>query len=146
MKSSRQEKIIQLVSEYDMETQDDLVKKLNEAGYKVTQATVSRDINELHLKKVPYPKGSKYVYSQNKAADENKYLRILKDSLAAVDQAGNIVVIKTVSGMAMAAAAAFDALAFEENVGSIAGDDTIMCATRSEAEAKKLIGRIQKLL
>lgn len=145
MKSSRQEKIIELIGIYDIDTQEDLAKRLHEAGYKVTQATVSRDIKELRLEKVPSADGSKYVYPGRKVASREKYLRILVEAFSSVERAGNLVVIKTVSGMAMAAAAAFDALEFEENVGTIAGDDTIMCATRSETDAENLIEKIEKI-
>ena len=146
MKSLRQETIIKLIAEYEIETQEELKQKLNEAGYKVTQATVSRDINELHLEKIPSAKGSRYVYPEKRATSQDKYQRILKDAFVGIERAGNLVVIKTVSGMAMAAAAAFDALGFEENVGTIAGDDTIMCAARSEHDAETLIGRIRKMM
>lgn len=146
MKISRQQKIIQLITDNDVETQEELVKLLNDAGFKVTQATVSRDIKELQLQKVPSSKGSKYIYPQQKVADKEKYLRILKDGYAGMDQAGNIVVIRTVSGLAMAVAAAFDSLGFRENVGTIAGDDTIMCATRSDEEAAGLIRKVRELI
>ena len=145
MKTSRQEKIIQLIDDYPIETQDELVRMLNEAGYRVTQATISRDINDLRLEKVPYGEGSRYVYPEKKVASLEKYRRILMDAYISAQRAGNLVVIKTVSGMAMAAAAAFDALGFEENVGTIAGDDTIMCATRSEEEAENLVLTIRKM-
>ena len=109
---------------------------LCEDGFDVTQATVSRDISQLRLKKMFLEKIGKLVY---KAAEskhqqaEPKYLRILKESYVSMDMAMNILVIKTVSGMAMAAAAALDACHFSEIVGCIAGDDTIMCAVRTSA-------------
>ena len=146
MKANRQEKIIELISKYDVETQEDLARLLNREGYNVTQATVSRDIKALKLEKVPSGTKSKYIYPENKVADRNKYLSIFKDGYASIAQAANLVVIKTASGMAMAVAAALDQLNLDEVVGTIAGDDTIMCATRSEEEAARLISRIREMM
>ena len=146
MKNRRQEKIIEIISEFEIDKQEEIVERLNKEGFKATQATVSRDIKELHLEKVPAQKGSKYVYPEAKIKDKEKFLRIFKDGYAAMEQAGNIVVIKTIPGMAMAAAAAFDQLKLKENVGTIAGDDTIMCATRSDIDAKNLIDKVKGLI
>ena len=146
MKSSRQEKIIELISEHEISTQEELVRLLNDEGYNVTQATVSRDIKALHLEKVASKKGSKYFYPESAVADKEKYLRILSDGFASAQQAGNMIVIRTVAGMAMAVAAALDNLKFREIVGCIAGDDTIMCATRSDADATSAIGKIKSLI
>ena len=146
MKANRQEKIIELISKYDVETQEDLARLLNREGYHVTQATVSRDIKALRLEKVPSGTKSKYIYPENKVADRNKYLSIFKDGYASCAQAANLVVIKTAAGMAMAVAAALDHLNLEEVVGTIAGDDTIMCATRSEADAERLTSRIREMV
>lgn len=145
MKANRQEKIIELISRQDVETQEELSRLLNAEGYNVTQATVSRDIRALKLEKVSVGKKSKYVYPENKDRSE-KYLNVLKDGFVSVDQAANLVVIKTVSGMAMACAAALDHLEFKEVVGTIAGDDTIMCATRSNDEADRLIRQIREMI
>ena len=146
MKANRQEKIIELISQYDVETQEDLAKLLVQAGYQVTQATVSRDIRALRLEKISDGKKSKYVYPENKVSDQKKYLGIFKDGYARMDQAANLVVIKTVSGMAMAVAAALDNLRLEEIIGTIAGDDTIMCATRSNEDAEQAIRKINAML
>ena len=146
MKLSRQNKIIELINEYEIGTQEELTNRLRESGYDTTQATVSRDINALKLKKIAGKNGQKYVVSDIKTADTNKYRRIFSDGLIRVDQAATIVVIKTISGMAMAVAAALDELKFPQIMGSIAGDDTIMCACRCEDEAKILIQEIQYLL
>ncbi|MBQ9030472.1 MAG: arginine repressor [Parasporobacterium sp.] len=145
MKSSRQEKILELISTYEISTQEELTLRLNELGYKTTQATVSRDIKALNLRKVPGSKGQRYSPA-DMSGGEDKYLRIFADSLTGMDQAANLAVIRTFSGMAMAAAAALDELHLEEIVGSIAGDDTIMCACRSEADAAALIARIRQLM
>ncbi len=147
MKTNRQEKIIEIIMKQDIETQEELAKHLNDAGFSVTQATVSRDIKALHLEKIPNERGgSKYIYPQAKTADKAKYLRIFKDGYSGILEAGNIVVIKTVSGMAMAVAAALDDMQIPEIVGSIAGDDTIMCATKSSEDAHVAIHKITKLI
>ena len=132
MKLKRHKKIIELISNEVVETQEDLAQRLKEAGFDVTQATVSRDIRELKLSKVVIDGRQRYAVLQNNNLGMNdKYLRILKDGLVSMDMAQNILVLKTVSGMAMAVAAAIDALSFSEIAGCIAGDDTIMCAVRS---------------
>lgn len=146
MKTKRQERILQLIVEYEVETQEELARLLQEEGYAVTQATVSRDIKELHLKKVSDGKKSIYVHQTGNDSEKMRYLGVLRESFQGVEPAASLVVIKTVSGMAMAAAAALDHLALPEIVGTIAGDDTILCATRSDREAAFLVGTIQKLL
>lgn len=146
MKTSRHEKILELISQYEISTQEELTNKLIEAGYKTTQATVSRDIKSLQLRKVPTIGGQKYVFPDNSSMERNKYLKIFSNGLVRMDQAANLVVIKTFAGMAMAVAAALDELKLKEIVGSIAGDDTIMCACKSLDEATALIENIEKLL
>ena len=148
MKTVRQQRILELIQMHDIEKQEELVQMLCEDGFDVTQATVSRDISQLRLKKVS-GKNGKLVY---KAAEskhqqaEPKYLRILKESYVSMDMAMNILVIKTVSGMAMAAAAALDARHFSEIVGCIAGDDTIMCAVRTVPDTIHLMKKIESIL
>ena len=148
MKIARHAQIIKLISQYDIETQEELAQKLNESGFHVTQATVSRDIRELKLTKIARPGGgSRYAVLHN--ADEEmslKYINVLKASFQSMDLAQNILVIRTVSGMAMAAAAALDEMNFQELVGCIAGDNTIMCAMRSADEALLLMEKIRKML
>ena len=133
MKIRRQTKILELIKKYEIETQDELSAYLEQEGFQVTQATVSRDIRELKLTKVALGHGrQKYVALLETNEDmSQKYERIFRDGFISMDIAQNILVIKTVSGMAMAVAAALDALQIHEIVGSIAGDDTIMCAARS---------------
>ena len=148
MKTVRQQRILELIQMHDIEKQEELVQMLCEDGFDVTQATVSRDISQLRLKKVS-GKNGKLVY---KAAEskhqqaEPKYLRILKESYVSMDMAMNILVIKTVSGMAMAAAAALDACHFSEIVGCIAGDHTIMCAVRTVPDTIHLMKKIESIL
>lgn len=146
MKANRQEKIIELIEQHDVETQEELARLLNQAGYHVTQATVSRDIKALRLEKVSDGRKSKYIYPANKVSDQNKYLSIFKDGFTRIDQAANLVVIKTASGMAMAVAAALDHLKLDEIVGTIAGDDTIMCAARSNEDAQAVIKKINEMI
>lgn len=129
MKTKRQRKIIELITNYDIETQEELAAKLVENGFNVTQATISRDIRELNLTKIA-TKGGKQKYAVQSSSDivsNSKYMRVLNDGIITMDTAGNILVVKTVSGMAMAVAAALDAMQIKEILGCIAGDDTIMC-------------------
>ena len=148
MKENRQNKIIELVNRYDVETQEELADLLSQAGYQVTQATISRDIRELRLTKVAGRGGTqKYVASQNSINGlDERYVRVLRDGFISMDQAQNILVINTISGMAMAVAAALDAMQIKEIVGSIAGDDTIMCAIRTTEQTKDVMNQIESLL
>ena len=147
MKGKRQEAILELVKKYEIETQEELAEKLNKSGFAVTQATISRDIRELKLTKVQH--GTKQVYTvltENKYSGSNKYIDILKHSFVSVDMAQNILVIKTASGTAMAVATALDFLHWDEIVGTIAGDDTVMCAIRTVEDTKKLVKRLENIL
>ena len=139
MKKKRHDKILEIINNHEIDTQGELAQLLRGSGFNVTQATVSRDIRELGLVKVT-ASGGKQKYQAAKPVNEqkNRLIRVLKDSVQSVDQAQNILVIKTGSGMAMAAAAALDHLEFPEVVGSIAGDDTIFILVRTESDAKKL--------
>ena len=148
MKLERHSKIVELIGKYEIETQEELAERLKQAGYKVTQATVSRDIRELKLTEGRSRKtgGRRYMVMQNQTAFSDKYIRILKDGFVSMDMAQNILVIKTVSGMAMAVAAALDEIHFHEIVGCIAGDDTIMCAVRSVDDTILLMDKLKKLI
>lgn len=147
MKLERHSKIVELIGKYEIETQEELADYLKDAGYHVTQATVSRDIRELKLTKVQAEGGrQRYVVMHSQGAFSDKYIRILKDGYVSADMAQNILVIKTVSGMAMAVAAALDAIHFHEIVGCIAGDDTIMCAVRSVDDTILVMDKIKKLV
>ena len=148
MKVNRHAKIVELINKYQIETQDELAEYLNEAGFKVTQATVSRDIRDLKLTKVPAENGrQKYAVLQGaQNGMTEKYVRILRDGFSSMDMAQNILVLKTVSGMAMAVAAALDAMNWNEIVGCIAGDDTIMCAVRTVDDTILLMEKSKKLL
>lgn len=148
MKKVRHKKIIEIIQKYDVETQEELASRLREAGVAVTQATVSRDIRELKLSKVPTGGGrQKYVFlEQGDGYIGDKYIRVLKEGFLSMDMAQNILVVKTVSGMAMAVAAALDALQFAEVVGCIAGDDTIFVAVRTVKETQELMEKIGGLV
>lgn len=148
IKKRRHEKINELVSRYEIDTQEELADRLCEAGYQVTQATVSRDIRELKLSKVPVGKGrQKYVaFTQDESHLGDKYIRVLREGYVSMDLAQNLLVMKTVPGMAMAVAAAVDALKIEEIVGCIAGDNTIMMAMRNEAMAAAVMDKIERML
>ena len=146
MKSERHAKILEIIRKNEVETQEELSDRLEREGFQVTQATVSRDIRELKLTKVAMSNG-KYAALTEPAEDlSQKYIRVLKDGFASMDMAQNILVVRTVSGMAMAVAAALDALNFHEIVGTIAGDDTIMCAVRSVEENIQLMDRLRKMV
>lgn len=147
MKLERHSKIIELINQYDIETQDELADLLNKCGYNVTQATVSRDIRQLKLIKQSVDGKQKYVVLQGNLYEMNdKYIRILNDGFVSMAMAQNILVIKTVSGMAMAVAAALDAMEWNEIVGCIAGDDTIMCAIKSTDDTLIVMDKLNKLL
>ena len=147
MKKTRHRKIVEIIEKRDVETQEELAGYLKEAGFTVTQATVSRDIRELKLTKVPSENGrQRYVVMQSQTAFSDKYIRIFKDGYVSMDMAQNILVIKTVSGMAMAVAAALDALKFSEVVGCIAGDDTIMVAVRTVEDTQILMDKIHLMI
>ena len=148
MKVKRQSKILELIHNNSIETQEELAEKLKEAGYEVTQATISRDIRELKLTKVPTAHGTqKYaVINQNDQQISDKFIRVFKDGFVSMDRAQNILVIRTLTGMAMAVAAAMDAFHYQEIVGTIAGDDTIFCAVKSEDETIKLMEKLNRIL
>ena len=148
MKIERHSKIISMISQYDIETQEELAEKLNENGFQVTQATISRDIRELKLTKIAKPGGgSKYAVLQNVNQEmSQKYISVLKNSFQSMDLAQNILVIKTVSGMASAVGAAVDAIKLSEIIGSIAGDDTLMCVIRTEEDAVNIMNKLRKIV
>ena len=148
MRATRQNAILALVSEYEIQTQEELSEKLRKMGYEVTQATVSRDIKELRLVKVRNDSGIVCYRAdlQTETSDVEQRLRsILKHSMVSLDSAENDVVIKTLPGVAQAAAAAIDAMHWNEIVGSIAGDDTILMVTRSAKTAIDVIEKLKRI-
>lgn len=147
MKATRHAKILELIERYEIETQEELSDYLRREGYQVTQATVSRDIRELKLTKVAQKDGRQRYEALEEPTDDmnQKYVRVFKEGFRSADTAQNMLVVKTVSGMAMAVAAALDHMQCDEIVGSIAGDDTIMCAVRTSAEAQNLLARLNRM-
>lgn len=148
MKRNRHDKIIELINTNDVETQEQLADLLREAGYDVTQATVSRDIRELKLTKIAMGTGRQKYRIMEKGDDhlKDKYIQVLQNGYLSMDRAQNILVMKTVAGMAMAVAAALDALKMDEIVGCIAGDDTIMAAVRTSDDTLALMDKIRDML
>ena len=148
MKTKRQRKIIELITERNVETQDELAALLEKEGFTVTQATISRDIRELNLTKSVSPDGGqKYSIAVSALGGiYGKYLRVLSDGILKMEIAENILVIKTVSGMAMAVGAAVDAMSIENVVGCIAGDDTIMCIIKTKEDALAVKARIEEAI
>ena len=147
MKVKRQSKILELIRENDIETQEMLADLLNKAVFNVTQATVSRDIRELKLTKATMQSGKqKYVATAKESSFVTERLnRVFRDGIVSIDYAQNIVVIKTLIGMAMAVAAALDSMENSEIMGTIAGDDTIFCVVKNESRAVKLTENLKAI-
>lgn len=147
MKTKRHAKILEIIRTSIIETQEDLSNELNKAGYKVTQATISRDIRELKLSKVPVAGGrQKYTVLDNIMNNmSEKFIRVFQDGFVDVDHANNLVVIKTISGMAMAVGAALDDMEFENVIGTVSGDDTILCVLRTTEDAIKHVDQLRSL-
>ncbi len=148
MKKNRHDKIIEIINNHVVETQEQLASLLKDEGYDVTQATVSRDIRQMKLTKQVTPDGrQKYVYTTaDPEVMHDKYVKILKAGFVSMDLAQNLLVVRTVSGMAMALAAAIDSLEIKQVVGCIAGDDTIFVATKSAEEATQLMNEFDEML
>ena len=149
MKKNRQEKLLEVISRYEIDTQDELIAILRDNGYEVTQATISRDIRELKITKMPTGKGT-YRYVLPKRAEKGgissmKLGTTLLDSIVSVDFACNIVVLKTYAGLANAVAAGIDHMNLHQVLGCVAGDDTIMLVTRDAETAEQIADRIRKL-
>jgi transcriptional regulator of arginine metabolism len=148
MRIERQNAILRLINEHDIETQSELTDSLRALGYEVTQATVSRDIKDLRLVKKQSENG-KSVYSKNSdngfSDIDNRFNLIFSKCVVAIEYAVNNIVIKTLPGMAQAAGAAVDAMDFPEVVGTIAGDDTVMMVVRSEESARRLVYKLRAM-
>lgn len=148
MKKKRHQRLMTIIAEEDIQTQEQLTEALRGEGFAVTQATVSRDIKELGLVKTPSASGGyKYALSQKiaKAPENKEHMTIFSNSVIGVDSALHTVVIHTYEGMANAVAASLDKINTPEVLGSIAGDDTILLVTRSEAAAAETTKRLSKL-
>ena len=149
MKNLRQRKVLDLIKENDVETQEDLVSKLRESGFDVTQATVSRDIKELNLIKIAKDKNT---YKYIAASEPRQYPgvsrlgKLLKDSATNIDYSDNLIVIKTLPGVANAIAACIDNIQWTEIIGTIAGDDTILLVVKPKSSVKKYLDIINRLI
>ena len=148
MKNARQTAILSIIEQYDVETQEELASRLRDMGIVVTQATVSRDIKELRLLKVLSGKGG-YKYATADKAEHglsDRFVRMFVDSVLSITFAGNIIVIKTLSGSANVAAEAIDSMRWPEILGTMAGDNTILAIVHDEAEAAKTVDRFMEML
>ena len=148
MKSSRHNKIIEIIGKYEVETQDDLIEKLRKEGFNVTQATISRDIRELKLTKVSTARGTyRYVQSRRHPTESNvRFNNALIESILKVDFAGNLIVLKTLPGLASAVATGIDSIHLPEILGCIAGDDTIMVVTRDNDCASDISDKLKNMM
>ncbi len=156
MKSGRHDKIMELIDHFEIETQEELIRFLQREGYNVTQATVSRDINELKLSKIPTGHGT-YKYTMPKPKSKPKpdpekpeaslnFNNAIIESIKKVDFSGNMLVVSTYPGLANAVAAGLDAIESDDILGSVAGDDTIFIVTRGPEASKELVERIMSLM
>ena len=148
MKKKRQAVILELIKNNDIETQEELARMLSEQGFTTTQGTISRDIRELKLTKISgSDKKQKYApLTMDNPQVSDKYRRVLSEGILSMDYAQNILVVKTVSGMAMACAAALDSISINGILGSIAGDDTIMCVVKDTDMVKTVIENINEII
>ncbi len=147
MKYNRHAKILEIIEKNDIETQEEIAEKLKEMGMIITQATISRDIKELRLIKV-MADGEKYKYAPYSKSDipiSDKLINIFAESYVSCDYSNNLVVVKTLPGMAQAAASTIDSLNWQEIIGCIAGDDTIMIVCRAEKIAENLVDKFTKM-
>ena len=147
MKSKRQALILEIISAQDVETQEELANRLRAHGIDVTQATVSRDIKELRLIKVPAADGN-YKYAspeKEETAPADRYMRILSETILSTDCAGNIIVIKTMTASAQTVAEIVDNLKWEEIIGTIAGDNTVLVIVKNPEDTQDVIDRFQSI-
>ena len=148
MRYSRQNKILELIEKYEVETQDKLATLLKEYGYDVTQATISRHIKELHLIKTLSSTGKyKYAAAMNMEGPiSDRFVNIFRETIKSVDSSGNIVIVKTLSGCANAAGEAIDTLNFPHVIGSVAGDNTLMIVIDDAANTEKFMSKFNEIL
>lgn len=148
MKYSRHNKILELIDKYEIETQEELAQLLNDGGYNVTQATISRDIKELKLIKIQTVNG-KYKYStgnQSHKTVSDRFIKVFKDTILSVTSSNNIIIIKTLTGCANAACEALDALNLNNILGTIAGDNTIFIVVDEKANVQSLVTHFNELI
>ena len=145
MKTKRHNAIIELIKTREIGTQEELLDLLKKSGFDVTQATISRDIRELNLTKVNVGNRQKYAVIQKDEGVSEKYVRVLRDGFVSMFSSGNLIVLRTVVGMAMAVATAIDALEINEIIGCIAGDHTIFIAVSENSSTTDVINELKKL-
>lgn len=145
MKTKRHNAIIDFIKTREIATQEELLDLLKKSGFDVTQATISRDIRELNLTKVNVGNRQKYAVIQKDEGVSEKYVRVLRDGFVSMLPSGNLIVLRTVVGMAMAVATAIDALEINEIIGCIAGDDTIFIAVSENSSTTDVINELKKL-
>ncbi len=148
MKLARQAEILKIIKEHDIDRQEELVSYLAAKGFDATQATISRDIRELRITKIAAENGRvKYaVIEKDRAENDRRYISVLNEAVVSMSDAGNILVIRTAPGMAMAAAAVLDETRGLEIEGSIAGDNTIFCAAKSHEAVLSVMEKLKEML
>ena len=148
MKTGRQRRILEIIEKNEIATQEELVDLLIKEGFVITQATISRDIRELGITKISIDgRNQRYVaVTGSERGMNNRLLGVLKTGILSMETAGNLLIVKTSVGMAMAVAAAIDSIRMDEVAGSIAGDDTIFCAVRSPEDGQIIMDRLSELL
>lgn len=148
MKTGRQRRILEIIEKNEIATQEELVDILIKEGFVITQATISRDIRELGITKISIDgRNQRYVaVTGSERGMNNRLLGVLKTGILSMETAGNLLIVKTSVGMAMAVAAAIDSIRMDEVAGSIAGDDTIFCAVRSLEDGQIIMDRLSELL
>ena len=148
MKIARHAKILELIETYDIETQDELAKRLCDEGFSVTQATVYRDIREMKLTKIATERGKqKYsVITGNDTEVTERLTRVFREAVVKMDYAQNMIVVKTLESMSMAVAVALDNMQNPEIMGTIAGDDTVFCVVRTHNQAVSIIEKLYRII
>lgn len=147
MKSKRQQKILELIDLHNINTQEELISRLNDAGYAATQATISRDIRELKLVKTMMADGMyKYVHPTKREPPAPRFNSALAESILRIDSAGNMIVIRTYPGMAQPVASCIDAIGNADILGSVGGDDTVIVVIRDAGKALEFCHKIRQSL
>lgn len=147
MKSKRQQAILEMIEKYDIDTQEDLIRRLGEAGYTATQATISRDIRELKLVKTLAHNGAyKYTRPVRREAAAPKFNSALAGSVLRIDVAGNMIVIHSYPGMAQPIASCIDAIGHTEILGCVGGDDTVLAVIRDASRGEEICEKIRQLM
>jgi len=147
-RTKRQSKILELISTFEIETQDELVSKLKELNFDVTQATISRDIKELGLIKTLSVESGKYKYAlvDNTNQTSNKYIFLLKESVISMKTVKNFIVLKTLKGFAQSICTIIDKFNLEDVMGSVYGDDTVLIIFANNEEAEYAVNRLENII